>query len=440
MRIGPHIFSNTSFYEVHYLPQAANLAPSHSQSTIPKQNNPHTVSSSSSATNPSQSPISTAQLAVSASTGHTHLQNASPPPISSAVVTPDMVSQVNVAAESNPTLKNLLRLVASSRATPEQLKTLGLLIQSLGPPQQPSMTAAQTTVPGSSYTVKDFDIVIEFQEKPSDRWIIPRGPAVCEWARSDVNGLPTSDINLSLAVPFPQAQQLHIEKVTTSSTEDPASADSPSQVVTFRLCKTSQALWSVFLIWAGGEQGIVGSRKILDKIARNTPRREYLQYQLPDGPLLEEIRAAVAPPYNTKSIMPVHADSTRAKRRPSTRKVGTTNTQTPAVDKQPPAKRKQPQKAKAAVPSAPIACRSCGQTDVPLMMGGRYCRACIDAGKATEEIPRLPYSHYTHTFKAFEAGSSGGTASPQTPSAQSMPPVGTNTTPASLQDNQPRTK
>lgn len=59
-----------------------------------------------------------------------------------------------------------------------------------------------------------------------------------------------------------------------------------------------------------------------------------------------------------------------------------------------------------------IACHSCGQTDVPLMMGGRkslklilqgfdwplrpgYCRPCIDSGKAKADIPSATVSRNT---------------------------------------------
>jgi len=40
--------------------------------------------------------------------------------------------------------------------------------------------------------------------------------------------------------------------------------------------------------------------------------------------------------------------------------------------------------------SKKIACVSCGQADVPLMMGGRFCRPCMDAGKASNETTAGP--------------------------------------------------
>ena len=49
----------------------------------------------------------------------------------SVEVTPALISQVNQAAATNPVLQNLLQLAATGRASHDQLKTLGILVQSL---------------------------------------------------------------------------------------------------------------------------------------------------------------------------------------------------------------------------------------------------------------------------------------------------------------------
>ncbi|KAJ3772001.1 hypothetical protein FB446DRAFT_789115 [Lentinula raphanica] len=37
-----------------------------------------------------------------------------------------------------------------------------------------------------------------------------------------------------------------------------------------------------------------------------------------------------------------------------------------------------------------IKCRSCQATNVPLMLGGRFCRTCVEAGRGTADIPQVP--------------------------------------------------
>lgn len=72
-----------------------------------------------------------------------------------------------------------------------------------------------------------------------------------------------------------------------------------------------------------------------------------------------------------KSIKPAGADSTRAKRKSVSRKATLVSDglSSPA-EKTASVKRRQSLKAKTSAPP-PIACHACGQTDVPLMMGGR---------------------------------------------------------------------
>jgi hypothetical protein len=65
----------------------------------------------------------------------------------------------------------------------------------------------------------------------------------------------------------------------------------------------------------------------------------------------------------------------------------------------PPKKRRQTQPK--ATPSLPkIACFACGQTDVPLIMGGRYCRPCVEAGCAIDDIPQVGSSRYSYQSSA----------------------------------------
>ncbi|KAH9950882.1 hypothetical protein B0H21DRAFT_406627 [Amylocystis lapponica] len=357
MKIACHTFPNTAFYEVHYISQLP-LAFQPPGYIVPAQ------SAYVGATMSTQSPASSASTI--------EQQNMASIPVSDpAHVTPGLILQVNAASLSNPTLANLLRLAATGSATPDQLQTLALLIQSLGamqpanvadPPHNPTPPIPQF---GPSPSVKEFDMVIEFQERPSDRWIIPRGPVVCERVDSaDASG--TFDVLLSMSLPFPKL----ISPGESDSSAD--KTDAPPHVVTFRLLSPSESLWGILVAWAGGTEGIERSRKILNDLMK-APKRVYLQHQLSDDLLLSQIQAALAPPYSTKSIVPGNADGTKSKRKTVSRKAANKSTDSrPAVPEQGhTAKRRQTAKQKAPAALPLIACRACGQTDVPLMMGGR---------------------------------------------------------------------
>jgi hypothetical protein len=220
---------------------------------------------------------------------------------SSVSITPALVSQVNSAAASNPTLANLLQLAAAGKASPDQLKSLGLLIQSLAGHQITSKSRSATPAPGSaqpetpptsgiaaqsehvastaSYAPssqnvsqtyagppKEFDLVIEFHEASSDRWIFPRGPAVCE--RKNVG-----DIVISAVLPFPQRHfysgtGLPGTGVMGSEKGGPNEAGVAPQIVTFLLRKASLAIWDTVLRWAGGEETMAKSHGVLAALVR----------------------------------------------------------------------------------------------------------------------------------------------------------------------------
>lgn len=256
VRIGPHIFPETTFYEVYYLPDVAAGRETSSiqaltfhayQTPGPKQTNVLP---------------STAEVAVSALSSSPDVRT----DFSDSTVTQDLVSQVNAAAATNPVLKDLLQLAASDNASQEQKKTLADLIRSMGaaskqaqaiPSQSPP---AGMSVPGPVVNprpsaplrqVHDFDIVIEFQEKPSDRWIVPRGSAVCE----RLNTHPLSDILLSFSL-----------GASGHSQADCPETPITLHVVSMRVSKVSLRLWELLFTWVGGEEGIAKGRDALKNI------------------------------------------------------------------------------------------------------------------------------------------------------------------------------
>ncbi|KAJ7040400.1 hypothetical protein C8F04DRAFT_1083467, partial [Mycena alexandri] len=397
IEIGPHSFPETSFYEVQYHP--APVAP-------PPVAPPPFVQSAWQSQYSSYVPYGLG--------GQAPVMQHTSPLLSSlssvTSITPNLINQVNAAAASNPTLANLLQIAAAGRATAEQLKTLGLLIQSLASPESSEAISAANSMPSSSAqphrpvaptpSVKEFDLVFQYYEASHERWILPRVPVICEKvADARAPGL-TYDIVLTLALPSP--------RVTPTS----------PQIVTIRLRRPPPAIWETIWRWVGGEEKLNENRSILDNLKKKT-QRAYLAHRIPQNSLLTQLQNAAALNYVMRPIKPGPIVAPKPKRKAPQRKppqptlavqpqpppqaseTGTpapvasasTSTLSPATPTPmprsssatlpDPKRRKIASKPKQTLPMIEIRCVSCQQTDVPLILGGRFCRPCVDSGKAT---------------------------------------------------------
>lgn len=191
--------------------------------------------------------------------------------LSADAVPHGLVSQVNLAASTNPILSNLLQLAAARRATEDQLQTLGLLIQSLAniesalavsnmppPPAQPPLPPSNTNyyrIPTQT-PVKDFDLILEYRETPNERWIIPRGcyPVA---TRSE------SDIKLTVCVIGKQeTPSIPLNRVSL----DLGTTENPDRSVTFTLKDAPFNLWDTIMRWIGGEEKMNLNKKYHDSL------------------------------------------------------------------------------------------------------------------------------------------------------------------------------
>ncbi|TFY79455.1 hypothetical protein EWM64_g4559 [Hericium alpestre] len=336
--IGPHVFTGTTLHEVHYLPAyvVAPRAPygssAYGQYGQYSYGNPPL---------PASSPIDKPKVPSPPS--------AFSPAFGDAAISQELIAQVNTAAVSNPILARHLQLAAAGAATPEQLKTLGVLIQSLAagpsvvPPPQPSAPSApansfyttpskpatqpqssqpsrpQSSTPSASATpgphpnysyqaynyapaqgyvaqpptfpTRDFDVILEFPEKPHDRWLIPRGTVVLE--RVPETGT-INEICLSSAMPFPKVDYPSSGKQPTQEAgsvppKEGEETAAPQEVVTLRFTKAHPTIWDSLLRWVGGAEKIEENRKKLSEI--KAPDRVFLQYQVADSDLLAQLKA-----------------------------------------------------------------------------------------------------------------------------------------------------
>jgi hypothetical protein len=316
-QVGPHTFPDTSVYEAHYLNSTPVPQPPRSGSNQSPASTWQTAPSFRAPTYTPYFPYATS--AASSATPYPSVQRASTPLVSAVAsetpITPALINRVNDAAATDPILANFLQLAASGRATSDQLKTLALLIQSLASAQSSSMPAtALSSVSGSephsilnllsgqtpssttsspapatapspatySYpssdpptpaqTPKEYDLVLEFPERPYDRWLVPRVPVVCERIPSAGN---IEAILLLFALPFPKQTKGEPESAESATT---TSTDLLQEVVQFRITKVHHAFWENLLNWAGGTTKVESNRSILEKIV--SPSKHPFNMQL----------------------------------------------------------------------------------------------------------------------------------------------------------------
>lgn len=288
LEIGPHIFPDTVFYEVHYLPAQSQPTPHALQPSAGWQSTTPYGSNYVSNNQPSQ-PASPRERS-----SEFDLPTSSTPLISSisgvTTITPHLINQVNLAASSNPILANLLQIAAGGTATPEQLKTLGLLIQSLAssenaqlasqsisqnqPNQRtPIISSSGTQIASTSHSpVKEFDLVIEFREMPSDRWIFPRGPVVFENVTDNDNDVTnlTYGALIKTVLPFDTSVDNGNSVLPNQAPSAKSSlpTEKPVHVATFRLRKIPLATWDTISRWAGGEEKMQRSQEFFDSLVR----------------------------------------------------------------------------------------------------------------------------------------------------------------------------
>ncbi|KIM47777.1 hypothetical protein M413DRAFT_439447 [Hebeloma cylindrosporum] len=412
LEIGPHLFPDTIVYEVHYLSSPVSYTPTPPAQTT---SNPYwapSVSYTSSyrytpattqATQPVNNPVTTQAPATTSTPAPEASADTVPAPLISsltthvAAITPNLINQVNAAASANPILSNLLQLAAAGNATPDQLKTLGLLIQSLANIENvssipssatPQQISTSQSTSGTNYynrlpsPVKPFDVVFEFRETPSDRLVFPRGLVHAERLCNSTN--TNTDILLHMALS--NAGPLSSEFL--QQTNDGTGGRYP---VTLHLNQASPAIWDTVSRWIGGDEQNLSNKIELEKLVPS--KRLYLGLQLQPGPLLTQLQTACGSPYAMKPLKqgPTPQSRTNRQRKPYTqKKITEQNPNQNKPDDPVPVKKSRTSQSKAS--PTPIQCLTCKQTDVPLILGGRYCRPCVDAGKWTPVVTPLATS------------------------------------------------
>lgn len=245
---GPHQFRQTTFYEVHYM-QPASAVPTY---RLPSTS---TVANSSTTSGTQQTTITPAPSTIPSCSSDN--QDVSQLRLALGggleyTISSDLVARIHHEASVNPIFAAKFRLAVEPNATPEQIRNFAFALPHLpgvkisGAPSSLTLsTEQQLYLP----PVREWDLVIEYQETPNERWLIPRGSlASCSRLLSkDGSGL--SEVSLTLRLPIPPA---------SSQPEDPSPPEPsldkiPPRPIKLGLRKAPNAVYDLILNWIGGE-------------------------------------------------------------------------------------------------------------------------------------------------------------------------------------------
>ncbi|TFK30876.1 hypothetical protein FA15DRAFT_751868 [Coprinopsis marcescibilis] len=356
----------------------------------------------------------------------------------------EFISIANTAASTDPEFSSALQLAIAGTATQEQLKMLGERLkqyqaaaQQLSQAKQAVLSASlstpqvQTTQYSYPYAVpvaplppvRPFDIVLEFRDTPGERLLFPRSPVSFEKSTTE-----SEEWDLKVRLPFDkQTAETGSSKANEpeakgkdKATAEEKGEDGEESKQEYRrahlvLTNVPTAVVDTITRWIGSDDKAKEYKEILK--ALDQPKRLYLGYRLTEGPLLSQLQTMAHPPMKLlkHGPNPVRPPRKRAppkakepKEKPKTVVVSPapTSVAPPTKDVVAP---KPPKASRASAPTAAkrqktahripfeIQCLVCKMKDVPLILGGRYCRPCVESGRAaTDSAYPLVTMQMTH--------------------------------------------
>lgn len=181
-----------------------------------------------------------------------HEQNATSRP--AGFTSPELISLVSAAEVNNPQLKVLLDELRKQPIPDDDLVTkLADMLRAMVP--NIGVDAAE---PQEAPTAK-WDLVIEFKEKPHDRWIFPRGSVQFEKAYDTARGRRV-DVRVVTRLPYRQEQIGHDLQLSDPNAA-PADAEDTPQPVTFHWKGVSEQVYDMLTRWSMGNRGADSAAK-----------------------------------------------------------------------------------------------------------------------------------------------------------------------------------
>ncbi|KAG9086699.1 hypothetical protein FS749_003445 [Ceratobasidium sp. UAMH 11750] len=280
LEIGPHLFPQTNIYFVQY-----QYTHTHTPAPVPTPK-------------PVQAPAPTPAPA------------ATQPAAAPITVSHELHAKVLAAAAKDPELQTILQLAAQGRANVAQLRVLGTTIKAIEagtypnvsttgtqPPAAPAPTASTSRPPApapaavapaiprpapapipTTPAIPTTAILIEFAERPVDRWLLPS-----EYVLLDKTS--NGDVLLSTFYPF--------DAYVPSGSVGPngvAVRSKPANPLTMRFVAAPTGVWTA-LSRTCTTVSPASAQGVLAEVITNVPTRTYLQYRIAPGSLWEELKA-----------------------------------------------------------------------------------------------------------------------------------------------------
>ncbi|EAU92770.2 hypothetical protein CC1G_01815 [Coprinopsis cinerea okayama7 len=414
VEIGPHTFLDTKFYEVTYIAHVNTEQKVQSDPPWPAVT-PYgaTYSSYYSPTNSGPPPSYGAISSSRQDSSHLDVMT----------ISDELQCRLFKAMSTDPTLANLVVLASKEKATTQQLEQLAIRLRRLEESAR-ELNLSTSSVIGpepSPVPSREFDIVLEFREAPTELWLIPRGPALFK-----VND--SGDGYLKLRLPFDE-ERAGSDKTQPSSGlgEDEGDVEDPREYVSSKLVLKAvpETLADTFRRWLGSREKVEEYRGIFEDL-RNRTKRVYLRYRLTPGDLLKQLQTLEQPhpmrllKEDPRKCPPVKSSGKLTPNDGSTQhSPGLQETTAPPPELQeasvpplpqeiPPlptplatpgenhVRRPSPQEILASPPAKKpkiwlpeVRCTICHQPDIPLYLGGKYCRPCRDSGRIPGIAPTM---------------------------------------------------
>lgn len=285
LAIGPHHFRDTSFYEVHYM-QSSSATPA-VQTPLPSTTNTSPPSASPVST-PTTAPSDDQQLAqlklvLGGGTEYT--------------ISADLVARIHYEASVNPIFATKFRLAVEPNATQEQIRNFAFALPHLpgvtvsGAPTSLTLSTEQQKV--RLPPVREWDVVLEFNETPNERWLIPRGTLASCSRLVNKGASMLCDVSLTLRLPLSGRQPTNTAEESKDSEDEPPDSV-PPQAVKFMLNQAPDPVYDLILKWIGSSDKNAANAATLAKIVSC---RRFLSLPLIQVQFLQPKRPKVFPPH-----------------------------------------------------------------------------------------------------------------------------------------------
>lgn len=260
--VGPHIFADTNFYEVQYLPDQT-----HGQTGLLMNQPPPMTLTRMQAIPPRMIDMQFIERFYPVLVPlFQWVQNPNDHP--------EVGARIENAMASDSSFNRLVLSVLAGTVTTQELQTLAPMAVQVYPstvslPTSTSTTLKQYQFPESvpsTPSLKPFDLVVEFKEAPSERWLIPRGPAILE-RKND------KDATLTLCLPFDKASMTDTQPQADAQNAKQSEAEDSREAVSLLLRDVPPFIAEMLALWIGGQESVDRNRAIIDGLVIPLPFR-----------------------------------------------------------------------------------------------------------------------------------------------------------------------